>query len=89
MVTVDLVKTAKNWILQDIGSYKALYNGVTYQEYEDLSKGLKILDDLIIQNQQTNILAKVIDYMNQLENQLEHSIDLKDLEKVLMIGMGF
>jgi hypothetical protein len=89
LVTVELVKTAKNWILQDIGSYKPLYNATTYQEYEDLSKGLKLLDDLLIQNQQSTILAKVISYMNQLENQSEHSLDLKDLERVLMSGMGF
>ena len=89
LVTVELVKTAKNWILQDIGNYKALYTGTTYQEYEDLSKALKILDDLLIQNQQTRILTKVIDYMNQLENQQEHTIDLKDWEGVLMTGMGF
>ncbi|MBC7406224.1 MAG: hypothetical protein H7230_02015 [Candidatus Parcubacteria bacterium] len=89
LVTVELVKTAKNWIIQDIGQYQQLYQAVSYQEYEDMSKALKLLDDLVIQNQQTTILKKVINYMNQLQNQSEHSLDLKDYERMLMTGMGF
>jgi hypothetical protein len=81
---VELIKTAKNWILKEVINQKRLIEPITFEEYDKLARAQIILNSLIKENQTTNLYHKILSFL-----QRNKDFNLIDFENYALINLGF
>jgi hypothetical protein len=84
IVTIELVKTRKNWIVRSVLSHKVIYQPDDFSQYLSLCEIIKTLSDNIREEQKTDALEFVVGYLSKVKK-----IDLKEFDNLLQKVLGF
>lgn len=83
---VELIKTAKNWILRGINKSMPLLSPSHYSDFEKLAKLQSILHRSISEGQQTDLLPFLVNYL--LKTDLK-SLAIEQFETEILKQLGF
>ena len=86
LLEVELIKTSKNWILNDVSNYHPLIKPNGYSDYEKIINLQKLLSSRLEQGQEVEIIDFVINYLKM------HSIvdiELEKFDNELLAKLGF
>ncbi len=84
LLSIEIVKTKKNWILQHILHSKEIYKPKDYQDFLFFAESIKMIRQNLREEQTTSALLIIINYWSQCER-----IDLAVFEKILQKVLGF
>ena len=86
LLTIEVVKTRKNWILKSVISHKVIYIPKQFQDYIAFSEIINVLKDNLRENQDTVALQVMIEYLKQIDIE---NISPFDFQKILYKCLGF
>lgn len=87
LLEVELVKTTKNWILNEVINANQIIKPNTYLDFQKIADLQKILSSRIETGQDTDILASLLEYFSQ--NQNLDQIDQTLFDNYLLSKLGF
>jgi hypothetical protein len=85
IITGELIKTRKNWVLTTVLETRDLWQPQTFADYIRLTESIGYLSGTLKEGEVTDILAKVEDYFNRLKE----TLNPKEFEQFLMKNLGF
>jgi hypothetical protein len=86
LLTGEIIKTRKNWILKSILSYEAFHQPISYSDFLKQSEICKIILKHIHQGELTNILEFLL---KTFQNKPIRELDTKNFEQNLTKSLGF
>lgn len=85
LLEIEIIKTAKNWIVKDILRYEKVRTLEDYDQILKYTQEIKLLHKYIYQEQETNILPFIYDYFN---NKFEKE-SVEEFEVFILEKLGF
>jgi hypothetical protein len=85
ILDAEVIKTRKNWILNEIHEVKKLFNPKKYKDYETISWMQRFLNQVVFEEMEIDILKKIITYFDHRSENL----DFNDFKRYILAESGF
>jgi len=86
LLTLEAVKTRKNWILKSVVNYQEILNLSNYHQFEIVSQMCQKLNDKVKENQEVDSLNLFLDFLQNKELKLSL---ISEFETSLNKNLGF
>jgi hypothetical protein len=88
LLTIELVKTKKNWILKTVLEHRTIFLPKCYSDFTQISEIVNLLGKNILEEQKTNALELYVRYLSRC-GEICSSINSKEFDPMLQKVLGY